>query len=143
MNSSDPFAPPVINPNYLTTEFDQYAAVQAMKDAFTVLGSKAFEGCIGDPYGPLANLTSDQDYLKYVRQHAVTINHGTGTARMAPYNADRGVVNSDLRLNGVSRLRVVDASVFPKFPECHTMAPVYIVAEITAAIIKEAHTLGI
>ncbi|KAJ4344039.1 hypothetical protein N0V95_006417 [Ascochyta clinopodiicola] len=143
MNSSEPFAPPVINPNYLTTDFDQYAAVQAMKDAFTVVGNKAFEGYIGAPYGPLANLTSDEDYLHYIRQHAVTINHGTGTAKMAPYDADWGVVDPDLRLKGASGLRIVDASVFPEIPECHTMAPVYVVAERAAAIIQEAYGLGV
>ncbi|KAF9691236.1 hypothetical protein EKO04_010847 [Ascochyta lentis] len=143
LNSSDLFAPPIINPNYLTSEFDQYAAVQAMKDAFTVLGTKAFEGYVGAPYGPLANLTSDEDYVQYVRQHAVTINHGTGTAKMAPYGADWGVVNPDLTLKGASGLRIVDASVFPEIPECHTMAPVYIVAERAAAIIKDAYGLGV
>lgn len=144
LNSSDPFTPPVIDPRYLTTEFDEYTAVQAIRDAFAILAAPAFEGYIASPYGPLVNvsLTSDEELLAYVRQHGVTINHGVGTAKMSAYGADWGVVNPDLKVKGVSGVRVVDASVFPEIPECHTMAPVYIIAERAADIIKEAHGLA-
>ncbi|KAJ4373434.1 hypothetical protein N0V86_007572 [Didymella sp. IMI 355093] len=139
LNSSDPFAPPVIDPNYLASEFDQYTAVQAIRDTFTILSAPSFEKYVNEPYGPLAGLTTDAELLEYVRQHGVTINHAVGTAKMSARDADWGVVDPDLTVKGVKGLRIVDASVFPEIPECHTMAPVYILAERAADIIKQAH----
>jgi len=67
---------------------------------------------------------------------SLSINHGVGTARMSPATANWGVVDSHLLVKGVEGLRVVDASVFPAIPECHTQAPTYIVAERGAELIK-------
>jgi choline dehydrogenase-like flavoprotein len=112
LNSSDPLAHPVINPNYLATDFDQYTAVQALKDVFTFFENNAFDGFIGGPYGPLANRTTDAQLLDYVKMYASTIYHSVGTAKMAPRGADWGVVDPDLKVKGTRGLRVADASVF-------------------------------
>jgi choline dehydrogenase-like flavoprotein len=112
LNSSDPLAHPVINPNYLTTEFDQQAMIQAMKDVFTVLANAAFDEYIGAPYGPLANATTDAQLLANVKAHGSTIWHGAGTAKMSARGADWGVVDPDLKVKGTLGLRVADTSVF-------------------------------
>jgi choline dehydrogenase-like flavoprotein len=112
LNSSDPFAHPVINPNYLTSEFDKYAAVQALKDVFTFYGNEAFADYVGEPYGPLANRTTDAQLLDYVRTYGQTIWHSVGTAKMSPKGADWGVVDPDLTVKGTKGLRIADASVF-------------------------------
>jgi choline dehydrogenase-like flavoprotein len=143
LNSTDPFSPPVIDPNYLATDFDQHTAVQAMRDAFTILSARSFDGYVGAPYGPLAGLSTDEELLGYVRQHGVTINHGVGTAKMSPKDATWGVVDPDLKVKGVEGVRVVDASVFPEIPECHTMAPVYILAEKAADIIRKTYGFAV
>jgi choline dehydrogenase-like flavoprotein len=118
LNSSDPFVHPIINPNYLTSDFDQYAAVQALKDVFTFLRSESFEGYIDEPYGPLVNRTTDSQLLEYVRAYAQTIYHSVGTAKMSPIGADWGVVNPDLTVKGTKGLRVADASVFVSSSRC-------------------------
>ncbi|KAF3039002.1 hypothetical protein E8E12_005145 [Didymella heteroderae] len=141
LNSTDPFSPPLVDPNYLATEFDQYTAVQAIRDAFTILSTQSFKNYVGALYGPLKGLTTDAELLQYVRQHGVTINHGVGTAKMSLKGAAWGVVDPDLRLKGVNGVRIVDESVFPDIPECHTMALVYMLAEKAADIIKQAHGL--
>ena len=67
INSTDPFSAPVIDPNYPATDFDQYTTVQAMRDAFTILSTQAFEDYVGAPYGPLAGRSTDEELLKYIR----------------------------------------------------------------------------
>lgn len=114
INTTDAFASPVIDPQYLTTPFDAFASVQNMHDTFTLLSSPTFSGYIGQPYGELANLTAsnDESLLAYARAHSVTINHGIGTAKMSAKGAAWGVVDPDLTVKGVNGLRIVDASVF-------------------------------
>jgi choline dehydrogenase-like flavoprotein len=112
LSSTDPLAHPVINPNYLTSDFDKYAAVQAMRDTFTVFENEAFDGYIGEPYGPLTNATTDAQLLAYQQEYGVTIWHGVGTAKMSARGADWGVVDPDLKVKGTRGLRVADASVF-------------------------------
>lgn len=86
-------------------------------------------------------MSSDEQMLAYARKWSVTINHGVGTAKMSAKGDIWGVTDPDLGVKGTRGVRVVDASVFPEIPECHTMAPVYIVAERGAAVILEAHGL--
>jgi choline dehydrogenase-like flavoprotein len=112
LRSSDRLAHPVINPNYLATEFDQYAAVQALRDVFTLFEHDAFDGYVTGPYGPLENGSSDEELLDYVKMYASSIYHSVGTAKMAPRGADWGVVDPDLRVKGTKGLRIADASVF-------------------------------
>ncbi|KAF3037871.1 hypothetical protein E8E11_003796 [Didymella keratinophila] len=121
INSTDPFSPPVIDPNYLVKEFDQYTAVQAMRDAFTILSTQAFQNYVGAPYRSLTGLVTDEELLE------------------SPKHVAWGVVDPDLRVKGVEGLRIVDASVFPEIPECHTMTPMYILAEKAADVIRKTY----
>ncbi|KAF2107302.1 GMC oxidoreductase-domain-containing protein [Lophiotrema nucula] len=124
ISSSDTFAAPKINPNYLATEFDRAAMVQAMRDTFTFLSHEAFKNYIDAPYGSLVNLTTDEELLKYTADHGVTINHGIGTAKMSPYGAEWGVVDPDLKVKEVIGVRVVDASVFVSYDSIDFTKPV-------------------
>jgi len=108
----DPSHQPIINPDYLTSEFDAHVAVQAMKDIFTFFDAAAFEGYIGSPYGPLKRLMTDSEMLAYVRNYATTINHGVGTAKVSRKGEEWGVVDPDLKVKGTRGVRVVDASIF-------------------------------
>lgn len=79
---------------------------------------------------------SDATVDEYVREHACSALHVSGTARMARSQAD-GVVDSELRVFGTANLRIADASVFPEIPAAHTMAPTLLVAERCARFIME------
>ncbi|KAJ4002296.1 aryl-alcohol oxidase-like protein [Lentinula boryana] len=140
INSSNPFAPPLIDPGYLTSPFDVAAMRQALQIMFQYLSSPAWNGYVLSPFGILANITLSDDSAveAYIRESSSSTAHPVGTAAMSAKDADYGVVDPDLRLKGVDGLRVVDASVFPFITSAHTQAPTYVIAERAAALIKSA-----
>jgi choline dehydrogenase len=73
---------------------------------------------------------ADADILEFVRQHSRTIFHPVGTCAMG------AVVDAELRIRGVEGLRVADASVMPTVPRGNTNAPVIMVAEKAADLIR-------
>ncbi|ESK83269.1 aryl-alcohol oxidase [Moniliophthora roreri MCA 2997] len=132
LSSSNPFEQPAIDYGLYTTDFDINAQVEAMKLAQQFLQLPQFQGIVQGPFGALANATTDQDLAAYARTNTQIYSHPSCTASMGP----GGVVDSKLKVKGVEGLRVVDASIFPLIPECNTMAPVYIVAEKAADLIR-------
>ncbi|KAK7687997.1 hypothetical protein QCA50_008367 [Cerrena zonata] len=139
--SSDPFAKPVINPNYLTSDFDVFTMIQAIKDMKTFVSADPWKDIIIGPVGQLSTATTDEQLALYARNGSISINHSIGTARMSPFSAKWGVVDPDLAVKGARGLSVVDASVFPSIPECHMQAPTYIVAERAVDLIKARNGL--
>ncbi|KAK0494793.1 aryl-alcohol-oxidase from pleurotus Eryingii [Armillaria luteobubalina] len=141
INSTDPFGDPLIDPAFLTSPFDQYAMVQVINDTQEFLASTPWNGFVLDAYGDLRNATTDDAKLEYARAFGSNINHPAGTARMSPRNAKWGVVDQELLLKGADGIRIVDASIFPSLPECHIQAPVYMIAERAADLIKDRYHL--
>ncbi|KAK0199191.1 aryl-alcohol oxidase, partial [Desarmillaria ectypa] len=122
LNSSDPLDPPLIDPAYLTSEFDVFAMVEAVKSAKRFLSAPTWEGYILEAYGGLVNATTDEALEEYVRENVGTAAHPVGTASMSPRFANYGVVDPDLVVKGVSGLRVVDASIFVGCPNSFFLA---------------------
>ena len=83
---------------------------------------------------PGAEHKTDAEILSAVRQMAGTVYHLVGTCRMG--SDASAVVDSELRVNGVEGLRIVDASVMPKITSANTNAPTYMIAEKAAEIIR-------
>ena len=81
-----------------------------------------------------ANVHSDDEIRQAVREHADTIYHPVGTCRMGSDN--RAVVDPELRVRGIEGLRVIDASVMPTLTSGNTNAPVIMIAEKAAELIK-------
>lgn len=84
----------------------------ALKSARRFLAGPAWKGYVVTPAGPLANATTDVLLDTYARAASFSTAHPIGTAAMSPKGAKYGVVDPDLRVKGVSGLRIVDASVF-------------------------------
>ena len=76
---------------------------------------------------------SDEDFLDHIRQTAGTTYHPTSTCMMGQH--ERAVVDSELRVRGVERLRVIDASIMPVIPGGNTNAPTIMIAEKGADLI--------
>lgn len=112
VSSTDPFAKPLIDPKYLSTEFDIFTTVASVKAAKRFAGANAFKGFVTGPYGDLATANTDAEIEAYVRKTAETVFHPTGTAMMSPKGAHWGVVDPDLKVKGVQGLRIVDASIY-------------------------------
>ena len=68
----------------------------------------------------------------------MTIYHQCGTAKMGPRTDPDSVVDPELRVHGIKGLRVIDASIMPFVPTAHTNAPVFMIAEKGADLIKQA-----
>ncbi|KXN90345.1 Oxygen-dependent choline dehydrogenase [Leucoagaricus sp. SymC.cos] len=135
LSSSDPFAHPTINPNYFNTEFDRFTMREAFKTSRRFLAGPAWSDYIINPL-QLAGEPTDDEIDAYFRQATGSIFHPVGTAAMTKQDAGFGVVNPDFKVKGVDGLRVVDASIFPFIPSGIPQAPVYVVAERAAEVIR-------
>lgn len=81
---------------------------------------------------------SDEELDTFIRQGVRTTYHYASSCRMAPeHDSVPGVVDDELRVHGVSRLRIADASIFPDVVATHLQAPVVMVAEKCADILKQ------
>ena len=86
---------------------------------------------------PGAEVTSDEALLDYARKTGNTGYHVIGTCSMGPANNRMAVVDAELRVHGLTGLRVVDASVMPLMPSANTFAATLMVAEKAADMIKK------
>ncbi|EDR06631.1 uncharacterized protein LACBIDRAFT_299608 [Laccaria bicolor S238N-H82] len=132
--SADPFAHPLINPNYLTTPFDIFTMREAVKATKRFVSADAWRDYIESPVGGVVG-TEDADIDAYVRDQALSMLHATGTASISPKGASWGVVEPDLKVKGVDGVRIVDASILPFPPSAHTQGPVYLIAERASQLI--------
>ena len=99
------------------------------------LATGALKRLIEAPMGPDPAVMSDPDIVADYRARAGTVYHPVGTCRMGP--TDSGVVDHRLRVHGIERLRVIDASVFPNITSGNTNAPTLMLAAKAAGMILE------
>ncbi|KDR79207.1 hypothetical protein GALMADRAFT_223444 [Galerina marginata CBS 339.88] len=139
LRSNNPFDKPLIDPNYLTTDFDIFTMREGVKAIKRFLAAPAWKDYVIGPFGDVfSKAKTDAQIESYARGLTTTIFHPVGTASMSPSNARNGVVNPDLTVKGTEGLRIVDASVFPFVPSTHTQGPVYLLAERASDLIKQA-----
>ncbi|XP_006456004.1 hypothetical protein AGABI2DRAFT_121909 [Agaricus bisporus var. bisporus H97] len=136
INSSNPLAMPLIDPGLLSSAFDVKALVQSVKSAIRFFGAPAWDDFVLDIAGPIGSATTDEELEAIIRSSVFPSGHIVGTAAMSATDADHGVVDPDLKLKHASGLRIVDASIMPFIITGHTQAPVYIIAERAADLIK-------
>jgi choline dehydrogenase-like flavoprotein len=138
--SSDPLAAPAIDPNFLADPDDMRRMVQGFKQMRTILNQPALAGYRGKELPATANATTDAQIEAIIRNYADTIYHPVGTCRMGPLEGPKAnplnVVDSELRVHGMTGLRVVDASIMPRIVAGNTNAPVIMTAEKAADMIK-------
>jgi len=135
--SADPDAPPQIVPRYLSAEQDRQVAVRSIRHARALTRAKALARYAPEEILPGPAVESDEALLKAAGDIATTIFHPVGTCRMGSDPA--AVVDGALRVHGIERLRVVDASIMPTIVSGNTNAPVMMIAEKAAeAILADA-----
>jgi len=111
IGSNDPFDEPMIDPGFLTAEFDIVAARKGFKSALTFSRAPVFRDIITGIMDPFTNVTTDAEIDRQLRNIAVSGLHLVGTASMSPKGASWGVVDPDLSVKNIQGLRIVDASV--------------------------------
>jgi choline dehydrogenase len=135
IKSPDPLQPPAMRPNYLASETDCRCAVEAVRFARKLVAAPALGEYIAEEYRPGAAAATDDELLEFARNYGATIFHPSGTCRMG---ADAmAVVDKRLRVHGLAGLRVVDCSVMPTLTSGNTHAPVVMIAEKAADLIRE------
>ena len=138
--SSDPLAAPLIDPNFLAEKDDVDRLVKGFKQMRTILSQPALAGFRGKELPISAQATTDAEIEAFIRLKADTIYHPVGTCRMGPQDGPHAslmnVVDSELVVHGMQGLRVVDASIMPRIVAGNTNAPVIMVAEKAADMIK-------
>ncbi|MBU6252308.1 MAG: GMC family oxidoreductase N-terminal domain-containing protein, partial [Alphaproteobacteria bacterium] len=136
LRSADPDDYPVIQPNYLSTQQDIDEAMAGNRMLRALVRSAPLADIITEELVPGAHLQGDAALLEDFRNRADTVYHPCSTCRMGP-DARSSVVDARLRVHGVQRLRVIDASVFPNITSGNINAPTVMVAEKGAAMILE------
>jgi choline dehydrogenase len=135
LRSADPRHRPAIDPGYLSDERDSRALAAGLKMAREFVTAKPMaEICAGE-LAPGPHVRSDAELLQYVRNSVVTIYHPVGTCSMGGESRWNTVVDPELKVRGVTGLRVVDASVMPVVPRGNTNAPTIAIAERAADLI--------
>jgi choline dehydrogenase len=133
--SRDPRVHPALRFNYLSTEQDRREWIECVRAARALLAQPAFDAFDGGELSPGAAVETDDQILDWVARDAETALHPSCTARMG--NDELSVVDpATMRVHGVDGLRVVDASVFPYVTNGNIYAPVMMVAEKAADLIR-------
>jgi len=135
INSTDPFAPPLIDPNFFSAEPDMAIMREAIRSARRFAGANAWADYIA---APTTNATTDDELNQLIRSSASSFFHPAGTSSMSPKGANYGVVDPDLKVKGVTGLRVVDVSILPIVIAGHTQAAAYVVGERASDFIKSS-----
>src|SRR5262245_40054143 len=133
IRSADPRQPPAIQPRYLSAPHDRDVMTRGMKLLRHIMDQPAIRRYIALEHAPGVNCTSDADLLKFARATGTTVFQPTSTCRMGHDAA--AVVDERLRVRGIDRLRVVDASIMPTVVSGNTNAAVIMIAEKGADMI--------
>ncbi|MEZ5856872.1 MAG: GMC family oxidoreductase N-terminal domain-containing protein [Hyphomicrobiaceae bacterium] len=133
--SADPYARPVIRPNYLSAPGDARVLLAGIALARKIFAQRAFADESVAEIVPGPDVQSEAQLLDYVKNFGTTIYHPVGTCRMG--EDPQAVVDSRLRVHGLKGLRVVDASVMPVVTTGNTNAPTIMIAEKAASMIRE------
>jgi choline dehydrogenase len=127
---------PLIRPNYLSTPKDTEDAIQGSRLIRKLMQARALQAITIEEVKPGKRVTSDAQMLQYFREEAGSIYHLCGSCAMGSDPAS-SVVSNRLKVHGIERLRIVDASVFPNVTSGNINAPTMMVAEKAAAMIRE------
>ncbi len=131
--SADPFVPPRILLNALSTEKDMREFRASIRITREIASQKAFDFCRGPEVAPGPDVTSDADIDAYVRANANSAYHPCGTCKMGTDNL--AVVDPSLRVYGVDGLRVTDASIMPVVTNGNINGPCMMIGERAASLI--------
>ncbi|MBI3434398.1 MAG: GMC family oxidoreductase N-terminal domain-containing protein [Proteobacteria bacterium] len=139
LRSRDPAAAPIIQPCYLSTDDDRRVAADSIRVTRRIVTQPAlapFEPVEYFPGAAGARNDDDAALIRAAGDIATTIFHPVGTAKMGLASDAMAVVDERLRVHGIERLRVADASVMPTITSGNTNSPTMMIADKAAAMIR-------
>jgi choline dehydrogenase-like flavoprotein len=139
LKSSNPTDAPAIQPNYLSTDEDRRVAADSIRVTRNIVAQPALKAFQPVEYLPGESVRDDDEatLVKAAGDVGTTIFHPVGTAKMGLPSDPMAVVDERLRVFGIERLRVADASVMPTITSGNTNSPVIMIAEKAAGMILE------
>ncbi|MGF6409159.1 GMC family oxidoreductase [Paraburkholderia sp. MM5482-R1] len=135
--SADACAPPLIAPNYLSTDYDRHVAANALRLTRRIVAAPALARYQPREILPGLQYQSEEELQQAAGAVGTTIFHPVGTCRMGTTDDPAAVVDNRLRVIGVEGLRVVDASVMPNITSGNTNSPTLMIAERASDMIRE------
>jgi choline oxidase len=140
LRSADPADLPRVNPAYLTDAAgsDLAVLVAGIRIARELAAAPALTPWLGAELVPGLSSASTAELQRYVRTTLATVHHPAGTARIGQPDDEHAVVGPDLRVRGVSHLRVADASVFPTLTTVNPCLTCMMIGEHAAQIVADA-----
>jgi choline dehydrogenase len=135
LRSADPFAAPVIRPNWWSDPRDLHMIRRGVGIARKILAQPAFDPYRGPEIAPGAAVQDDPALDAWIAQTAGTTHHPAGTCRMGVDTDPTAVVDGELRVRGVEGLRVADASIMPAITSGNTNAPCMMIGQQCADFI--------
>jgi len=140
LGSADPAAPIRIRQNFMSTDREWKTLRTGMRLMHDVMRQAQMGPFVGKELNPVFG--SDATLDEHIRNTAITLHHPLGTCRMGREDDETAVVDPHLRVRGVERLRVIDASVMPDLISGNINAPVMMIAEKAADMIRGTPTLA-
>lgn len=135
IRSNDPLAAPAIQPNYLSTEADIRVAIDSLKLTRRLASAPALAKYDPQEFLPGPEVQSEDDMRVAAGQLGATIFHPVSTAKMGIDSDPMAVLDGRLRVRGVERLRVIDASAMPLITSGNTASPTLMIAEKGAEMV--------
>ncbi|MEZ3159190.1 choline dehydrogenase [Microbacterium sp. BWT-B31] len=127
LRSSDPAVPPAIDPAFLSDPYDWKISLEGFKWGREMLATKAYAPYVKKEHMPGADVKTDKEIREYVKQWSKTDYHPVGSCKMG--DDELAVVDQQLRVHGIDRLRVVDASIMPTLISGNTQATSIMIGE--------------
>jgi choline dehydrogenase len=134
--SADSQAAPKITPNYLSTPEDRKVAAQALLLTRNIVAAPALRKYFPEEFKPGIHYRTEEELALAAGDISTTIFHPVGTCKMGRADDSQAVVDSELRVKGVSGLRVVDASIMPVITSGNPNSPTIMLAEKAAQLIR-------
>ncbi|MCC5983457.1 MAG: GMC family oxidoreductase N-terminal domain-containing protein [Rhodobacteraceae bacterium] len=132
--SGDPAAAPLIDPNYLSDPHDREMSIRGLKLTQEIMAQKPLARFIKAERLPGPDVRTDAAYFDFICAHSKTSHHCAGTCRMG--TDPEAVVDTRLRMNGISGLRVVDNAIMPTVISSNTNAAAIMIGEKAADMIR-------
>ncbi len=138
IKSPRPGDAPAILPRYLSTDADRKIAAESLRiTRRIVMDTQVMKKYSPEEFLPGPQFASEEELVRAAGDVGTTIFHPVGTCRMGHADDARAVVDERLRVRGVARLRVIDASIMPNITSGNTNSPTLMIAERGAAMIRE------